>query len=335
MSLDALVASDRFDLVAACDRREEARRKAERCYPVIRTFSSHQDLFRELPTDIVCVSTWAPSHREVAEDALALNLSGILVEKPLADTAAAGRELLRAIQAAKIPVAVPHGLLVLDHTRDILRRVHQGEIGKFKLVEIQCSGWDIINAGIHWMNFFVALTQREPMAFVMAQCDTSTRTYRDGMQVETFAVTYAQTQSGIRLVMNTGDEVNVNRDGKNTLFRVVGTAGSIEFWAWECAYILQNEEFPAGHLIEMDAGPASIHQRHLENLVDQIGRGVADYSIAESSLLALELVEGAYLSARTRSKVNFPLNEFVPPEPDDWDPGRPYSGDGGGKDGKA
>ena len=74
------------------------------------------------------------------------------------------------------------------------------------MVEIQCSGWDIINAGIHWLDFFVTLDAcPEPVSYVMAACDASTRTYRDGMQVETLAVTYAQTESGVRAVMQTGD----------------------------------------------------------------------------------------------------------------------------------
>ncbi|MBW7462313.1 hypothetical protein K0U00_50505, partial [Paenibacillus sepulcri] len=108
----------------------------------------------------------------------------------------------------------------------------------------------IINAGIHWLNFFVKLTGNEPLDWVMGQCDTSTRTYRDGMQVETAAITYAQTRSGIRVVMNTGDDVLVAREGKETLFRLVGTHGLIEFWGWENGYWLLNHEHPAGELIE-------------------------------------------------------------------------------------
>ena len=62
--------------------------------------------------------------------------------------------------------------------------------------------------------------------------------------------------------------------------------------------------------------------------------GTPDYTIAESSLQALELVEGAYLSSRTRSVVTFPLGEFTAPDLQGWDPGQPYSGRGGGRDGK-
>ena len=68
-------------------------------------------------------------------------------------------------------------------------------------------------------------------------------------------------------------------------------------------------------------------------MADMIDSGKADYTIPESSLLALEICEGAYLSSRHRCKVTFPVDRFTPP-PSAWDPGMPYSGQGGGRDGR-
>jgi predicted dehydrogenase len=303
-------------------------------------------MLSDCPTDVVCVSTYPPTHEPIAADALrrAENvrqpLKGLLVEKPLGHTAASGRRTLEAIRRAGLPMAVPHGLLVRATPLEILARVRGGEIGALKLVEIQNRGWDIINAGIHWLNYFVTLTGCEEMDYVMALCESSTRTYRDGMQVETTAVTYAQTVSGIRAVMNTGDEVLVNREGKSILFRLVGTEGQIEFWGWENAYRLLNAEYPRGQLFVPTPLPGTAHQRHLEHLADMIEREEPDYTIPESSLLALEICEGAYLSSRYRCKVTFPVDQFAPPAADQgrfapaWDPGMPYSGQGGGRDGR-
>ena len=335
LSMDGLTKSDRFELLAVADVSAAAREKAAADYGNLRPFATHQEMFDICPTDVVCVSTWAPSHRDITHEALKLpHLRGILVEKPLGDTAAAGRDILDAVRKRGIPMAVPHGLLVAPHVGEIVRRVRGGEIGELKLIEIQNTGWDIINAGIHWLNFAVTLVGGEPMAFVMAACDTSTRTYRDGMQVETLGVTYAQTQSGIRIVMNTGDKVNVSREGKGCLFRIVGTAGSIEFWAWESAYLICSREYPGGKLIEVPKPTRTRHQIHLENMVGQIDAGKCDYTVAESSLTALELCEGAYLSHRHRCCVTFSLSAFTPPAPTDWNPGIPYSGTGGGRDGR-
>jgi hypothetical protein len=62
--------------------------------------------------------------------------------------------------------------------------------------------------------------------------------------------------------------------------------------------------------------------------------GLRDYSIAEGSLQALELVEAAYLSARAGCQVWLPLSEFEPPAQGEWVPGQPYEGTGGGRDGR-
>ena len=334
-SMAALSASQRFRLVAVADLKAAARAAAQEMYPGIRTYASHAEMFADCPTDVVCVSTWPPSHLEVTRAALPLPLRGILVEKPLADRFADGRQLLELVRAKKLPMAVPHGLLVADHSRQILERVHNGEIGQLKLVEIQSSGWDIINAGIHWLNFFVALTKREKIDYVMAACDVSTRTYRDNMQVETLAVTYAQTASGTRVVMNTGDYVTISEPDANTLFHLIGSRGTIDFYGWAPRYRLLNADHPQGRLFEVEPGAATNHQRHLENLAAEMDRAQPDYTVAEGSLAALEICEAAYLSCRHGGvPVTLPLDTFMPPSPVDWQPGLPYSGQGGGRDGR-
>ncbi|WP_227013653.1 Gfo/Idh/MocA family protein [Paenibacillus psychroresistens] len=335
LSMHALSVSEHFELVAIADLRPEVCEQLKLTYPGIATFATHQEMFAECPTDVVCVSTFPPSHEEVTMDALKLPLKGILVEKPLGHTAQSGRRILEAIRSHNIPIAVPHGLLVRKTPIEIIRRVAAGEIGELKLVEIQNTKWDIINAGIHWLHFFVMLTGNEPLSYVMAQCETSTHTYRDGMQVETTAVTYAQTQSGIRVIMNTGDDVLINRAGKDTLFRIIGTKGQIEFWGWENGYMLMNEKHAATTHIIPDEFETTGHQRHLENMAAMIDSGVNDYSMAESSLSALEIVEAAYLSSRSNSKVTFPFDEFIVPVQDEiWIAGIPYDGKAVGRDGR-
>ncbi len=334
-SMAALSASPRFNLVAVADIQPEARADVHAMYPGVCTFPDFSELFAACPTDIVCVSTWPPSHLKVTQAAMQLSLKGILVEKPLAASHAVGRRILELIRARNLPMAVPHGLLVADHSTQILQRVHCGEIGELKLVEIQCAGWDIINAGIHWLNFFVELTRREPVQYVLAACDAGTRTYRDSMQVETLAVTYAQTASGTRVVMNTGDYVPISEPDADTLFRLIGTRGTIDFYGWAPRFRLLNADHPHGKLFEFEPGNVTNHQRHLENLAAQIDRAQPDYSIAEGSLTALELCEAAYVSIRNGGvPVPLPLTDFSPPPPVDWQPGLPYSGHGGGRNGR-
>src|SRR3712207_8225841 len=66
----------------------------------------------------------------------------------------------------------------------MIRRPPRSTLFPYTTLFRSSARWDIINAGIHWLNFFVTLTDNEPLDYVIAQCDTTTRTYRDGMQVE-------------------------------------------------------------------------------------------------------------------------------------------------------
>jgi len=334
LSMNALAVSDRYELVAVADISPEARSKASERFSGLRTFASHTEMFADFPTDVVCVSTWATSHREIVQAALsAVKPKGLLCEKPLGDTAAAGKGILDMVQEAAVPLVVPHGLLQLKHSQEIIQRVLSGDIGRLELVEIECDKWDILNAGIHWLNFFVNLVHDDPVEWVMAACEHSTQTFRDGLQVETTGITYAQTASGVRVVMHTGDDVRTMREGKGMLFRLVGTAGLIEFWAWESAYKLENAQFPSGQIVEVARYPESPHQRYLESLAEQIDSGVADYRLPYTSLAALEICEGAYLASRLGTKVTLPLDRFIPPPRLEWDPGQPYAGQGG-RDGR-
>jgi predicted dehydrogenase len=334
LSMKALDASERYRLVAVADLSPQARDEVAALYPGVHTYASHGALLSEVQPDVVCVSTWPPSHRAVVDAALARGLQGILVEKPLADTWVAGRAILDAIRGRRLPMVTPHGLLVANHVAEIMERVRSGEIGSLHLIEIQCTGWDIINAGIHWLNFVVALLDGDAAEWVMASVDKGTRTYRDGMQVETLAVTYVQFRSGLRVVMNTGDYVTVTAPGEGVLFRLVGSAGLIEFYAWRPRYRIVSPQHPGGARVEVDPGPQSAHQRYLDTLAAQIDAGTPDYRIPESSLAALELCEAAYLSARHGCQVTLPLADFIPPAPNDWQPGQPYAGRGGGRNGR-
>lgn len=333
LNMNGVKNSPILELKAVTDLRPEVCKQLEQDYPGIKAYTDHQQMFAECPTDVVCVSTYPPSHEPITLDALKLPLKGILVEKPLGHTAASGRAILQAIKAKGIPMAVPHGMLVKKVPCEVMKRVQNGNIGELKLIEIQNDKWDIINAGIHWLNWTVNLLKLEPFKYVMAAIDATTRTYRDGMQVETLAVTYAETQSGIRVVMNTGDFVTVNTTGHGTLFRIVGTLGVIEFYGWENSYYICNKEFPDGKTIVPEEYPVTGHRAHLENMVKMIGREIS-YAIPESSLTALEICEAAYISGKNRRMVKFPFQDFQVPAAVDWDPGKPYSGKGGGRDGR-
>ena len=335
LSLQAADASPSLRLVGLADLRPTVRAQAAEKFAGLRTYETPAELFSQSPTDVVCVSTYPPSHEEITLQALELPLKAILVEKPLGHTAASGRRILDAVKAKRLPLAVPHGLIVNPCVREIIRLVRQGEIGELKLVEAQSPEWDIINAGIHWFHFFLNVVPGDPVRSVTALCDASARTFRDGMQVETSAVTHVQTRSGVRMVLETGDYLKTNGARAGMFFRFYGTLGQIEYFAWSNQFRILSPDHPRGEQVTVEPWAQSPHRSHLENLLPMIRAGQPDYTLAETSLAALEICEAAYLSSRWRQEIAFPLADFRPAAASDWEPGQPYAGSGGGRDGRA
>ena len=156
------------------------------------------------------------------------------------------------------------------------------------------------------------------------------------MQVETTAVTYAQTESGVRLICNSGDDMKVKGfDNPGThQYRIVGSKGMITFWGFGDEYEIVNGAAPEGKRIEVEPYPESAHQLHLDNLAGMIASGEHDFSGAESSLMALEICEAAYRSSQHRCRIDMPLSDFRIPEPSDWQPGQPWLPEMGGRNGR-
>ncbi len=338
-SIRALAASPRYLLRGVADIASAARQRVAAEHPGVALFADHRAALQTLRPDVVCVSTWPPSHVPVARDALAAgSLRGMLLEKPISHTWQDGRRLVDELRGRDLPCVVPHGLVVSAQGRAVIDQVRAGAIGTPRLVWIECRGWDILNAGIHWLHFALQVV-RGPFVEVQCACDRSTRTWRDGMQVETVASLVVTTADGARIALHTGDEVPLSAPAAGTLIRLVGSEGLLELPGWEPRYRIVGAGRAAEGAgeVQVPAGPPS-HAVYLDRLADQIAAGTPQWEQVELSLAALELCDAAYTSAREgramRLGAGNGLRAPAAPEPGNWDPGRPYSGSGGGRDGR-
>jgi len=333
-----LAEMDGFELVGLADVSSEALQQVGGATGCKCVYTDYAQCFADLKPDIVCVHTYPPTHHEVVREAVKHGVRGMITDKPLGDTVAHGREIVDLLKTANIPVQVPHGHALKPAAEEAMHRVWAGDIGTLRTVEIQCVNWDIMSAGIHWLHYFVLLIQDDPVDWVMCATESSARTYRDGMQVGTTEITYVQTEAGVRGIMHTGDEVLVHSDFGNMSYRIVGSHGVIEWGTGgplQNSYLIQNKDHPEP--IEVVPDYQQDKLKYLTILGDQIRRGEPDYTNIEASLRALEIVCATYPASKFRCKINLPWNdaEIAALECDEpfW-PGVPYSGTGGGRDGK-
>ena len=106
--------------------------------------------------------------------------------------------------------------------------------------------------------------------------------------------------------------LTTSEPGKDTLFRLIGTGGTLDFLWLVPWYRLLNADYPEGEVFEVERGPRMPHQHHLENMAAQMDRGEPDYAVAEGLSMALEMCELAYLSCEHGgAPVTLPLQAFV------------------------
>ena len=337
LSIGAVVADAGYELAGIADRSAEASAAAASdLAPGTPTFTDVRQALADLRPDVVCVSTWAPSHREVTEQALAVGVRGLLVEKPLAGTVTDARAVLDMLVSQGLPVVVPHGLMSMHAPLHLLDEVQSGVLGPLRAVQIDCTGWDLINAGIHWLQFVVACLGDDSVTTVECTADVSTRTFRDGFMVETAAVTTAATASGVRLEVRTGDDIDV-ASPTGTRIAFVGERGTAVYQPWEHEYRIvtgAGERVVSRPPDDLPTG----HRLYLHRLREQIAAGSTDYAIPRQSLQALEIIRAAYLAAREGGTVALPLpgDDPAPTGSDeDWFPGEVHDPDRAGRNGRA
>ena len=339
LSIGAVVDDAGYELAGIADRSAQASAAAAAdLAPGTPTFADVGQALDDLRPDVVCVSTWAPSHREITERALAAGVRGLVVEKPLAGTVTDARAVLDTLVGQRVPVVVPHGLMSMPAPLHLLDEVRSGALGRLRAVQIDCTGWDLINAGIHWLQFAVACLGDDPVTTVECVTDVSTRTYRDGFMVETAAVTSARTAAGVRLEVRTGDDIDV-ASPTGTRIALVGDRGSVVYQPWEHEYRIDTG---AGETV-VTRPPSELptgHRLYLRRLREQIAAGTTDYTIPRQSLHALEIIRAAYLAAREGAAVTLPLHrdDLAAPtgsDDDSWLPGEVHDPRRGGRDGRS
>jgi predicted dehydrogenase len=135
-------------LTAAFDVNREKTAAVAALHPSIATPASAAELIARDDVDVVLVLTSMNEHAELAMAGLQAG-KHVLVEKPMATSIAAARELLRASKKAKgLLVCAPH--IVLSPTyRSMHADVHAGKIGRVLLARARY-GW----AGPWWGQWF-------------------------------------------------------------------------------------------------------------------------------------------------------------------------------------
>jgi predicted dehydrogenase len=116
------------ELVAICDGSSTNVEKAKKAYPDVWTCDDVKNMLSECELDAVVVATSAPSHFEIAEQAI---LAGkhCFVEKPLTLTSKQAKRLVQLAEEQSVVLMVGHLMIYHSAVREIRRIIESGELG--------------------------------------------------------------------------------------------------------------------------------------------------------------------------------------------------------------
>ncbi|MFA7003417.1 MAG: Gfo/Idh/MocA family oxidoreductase [Verrucomicrobiia bacterium] len=138
--------------VAACaDTNAERLRAMKRIFPTLTTTGDYRQLLANPHVDAVVVATPTVTHHAIASEALRCG-KHVLVEKPLALTAAHCRELRRLTRARRRVLMVGHTFLFNTGIRKLKDCIASGEIGKVYYMDSTRTNLGPIrrDAGVVW-----------------------------------------------------------------------------------------------------------------------------------------------------------------------------------------
>jgi len=115
-------------VVRVSDKRLDRLKQVQARYPTIRVSEGHRELLQDPEVDAVAIATPVCTHFELAMQAIAAG-KHVLVEKPMASTAAEATKLIEAAEAAGRTLMVDHTFVYTGAVRKVRQLVDDGSLG--------------------------------------------------------------------------------------------------------------------------------------------------------------------------------------------------------------
>ena len=129
LHVECLQALEDVEVVAVCDTDPSRLDEVRSTNPGARGHADYRDLLEQHELDLVTVCTMPLHHMRMTVDAFATG-AHVLCEKPLALSAAEGREMLRAAAAADRTLGIGFNMRFTPNARIIKRHIESGALGR-------------------------------------------------------------------------------------------------------------------------------------------------------------------------------------------------------------
>ncbi len=144
----AYQAHPRTRLISACDLNRERLEDFGRRWNVDRLYTDFEEMMKTEKPDIVSICTFNSSHAEIAGQAAKHGVSGIICEKPIADSLASAERMIKICRDKNIPLLVNYSRRYDALHQQFKTWIEKGHLGKVQTVSCYYTA-GIMNTGTH------------------------------------------------------------------------------------------------------------------------------------------------------------------------------------------
>lgn len=324
-----------LEIAALCDLMQDKAAALIKDYDLsdsVRIFTDYDEMFEKIPLDLVAVATSSGEHFKAALSAIRHGIN-VIVEKPIALSLDDADKLIAEADNHHVKLCVNHQNRFNPTIQEIYQAASSGRLGKLMLCDAvirwyrgkdyydqadwrgtyEQDGGALMNQCIHNIDLL-----RWVMGSEVEEIVGYTKNDRHGyLPVEDLGIALVRFQNGS--LGKIEGSVNIYPDGLEETLSVFGTKGTVRAGGMSVNQMdVWNVEGEEGTLPlirkRCDENPENVygygHVPLYKNMIEAIREDKEPLVNGQEGRKALEMVLGIYLSAKTGSKVTFPLHHI-------------------------
>ena len=293
--------SNKVDLVACADPKEDAAAELAEEFGVPRTYSSYEEMLAAEDLDVVGMALWTGLHCEAILACVDADNPPRMInaEKPMALTYGDSRRMHQACEAAGIMLTFSHQRRFapsFSRAKDLL---DAGAIGELNRLESYCP--NLFDWGTHWFDMMLFYNDNRPVEWVMGQIDATDARTVFGALVDTYGLSYFRWENEVTGLLATGEG-----HGGTCANRMIGTNGIIEVHHDAVRLLREGKRWEEVELEECEV-PGGATTLYLLDAIECLLEGRKSILDSENALQATELIFATYESSRRRGRIHLPL----------------------------
>lgn len=323
-----------FEIVAVCDLDPDRNEWILQNVLTCPAYTDYGQMLAETDVDAVVIATPNNLHESMTIAAVDSGVKGVYCEKPMAVSMQQANRMVKRSREAGVALMIGHQRRLTPVYQTMRELIADGEIGDVYLVRGTCAG-DFLSDGTHTVDsiryllddrhpsWVLAALYRQPLGEILYNGQAFDG-YRYGHQVESGMSAVVEFEGRIRAEIFTGGLWLPGRAYQD--IEVFGTKGRIwragdsadpellietgQGGGFEPVQVRRPEETGAG----LDGGGhgANLPERTqvAEVFANMIWNGENSIMSGQNALGTQEIVMAAYESARSNSRVTFPITQF-------------------------